>query len=203
MTPVDGSRGPGAPLEGGDIDYLRVGDTDGPVDEKTAAAHFREYDLFKVTQDVTNDWISGAPGAATPAPAAGDPVDVAVALCRRFDVVSRQLRRRHQNRPTLEDCTDSYDVQDLMHALLLVHFSDVRAESWNPTYLGSGSRTDFLVPEGDFILEVWKTRPTLLDRQVGSELAEDVTRYSDPAANRGASTLICFVHDPDISSSIQ
>ncbi|WP_133697029.1 hypothetical protein [Mycobacterium sp. BK086] len=59
----------------------------------------------------------------------------------------------------------------------------------------SGERCQ-LLPDAGIVVEVKKTRPTLVDRGVGSELAEDVTRYSDPAANRGATTLVCFVHDP-------
>jgi hypothetical protein len=92
---------------------------------------------------------------------------------------------------------DEYDVQDLMHALLLVNFADVRAEAWNPPCLGGASRTDFLLPQEGLIVEVKKTRPNLRDARVGEQLAADVTRYADPVANRGAGTLICFVHDPD------
>lgn len=189
----------GRTLPGGDISYLKVGFTNQEVDHQAARTQFKEYELFKTTRDVTNDWVTKAPGASslTQVPAQPiDAVDHVVTLCRRFNTVQRQLRRRHNNRATLE-INDEYDVQDLLHALLLVEFVDVRAESWNPTYLGGASRTDFLLPDAGIIIEVKKTRPNLLDRQVGSELAEDVTRYSDPAANRGATTLVCFVHDPD------
>jgi hypothetical protein len=47
------------------------------------------------------------------------------------------------------------------------------------------------------VVEVKKTREKLADREIGSQLAEDVTRYSDPAANRGAGLLVCFVYDPE------
>ncbi len=189
----------GRTLPAGDLSYLHVGFTEAELDEQTAKIQFKEYELFKSAHDVTNTWITQAPGSVAPLAiptAPSEPVDRLVALCRRFDVVQRQLQRRHGKRPSLA-IDDEYDVQDLMHALLLVDFADVRAESWNPPYLGGASRTDFLLPQKGIVLEVKKTRSTLLDRQVGSELAEDVTRYSDPAANRGASTIVCFVHDPD------
>lgn len=187
----------GRTLPAGDLSYLHVGFTSNQLDEQTAKGRFEEYELFQSATDVTNTWITRSPGsAASRAVPPPDPVDRLVALCRRFDVVRRQLLRRHGKRPTLE-ITDEYDVQDSMHALLLVEFMDVRAESWNPTYLGGASRIDFLLPREAVIVEVKKTRATLLDRQVGGELAEDVTRYSDPAANRGASTLVCFLHDPE------
>jgi len=186
----------GRSLEGGDVTHLRVGKTAERIDERSVRASYSEYDAFIATDDVTNDWVFTEPGAKASQAAESVPKDLAVDLCRRFDVIRRQLARRHEKRQTLE-VKDEYDVQNLMHALLFVYFDDVRAESWNPNYLGGASRVDFLVPEGGFVLEIKKTRPTLLDREVGKQLAEDVTRYSDPAANRGASTLICFIHDPD------
>jgi hypothetical protein len=189
----------GRTLPAGDLDYIRVAFTEESLNEEWVRRNYQEYEAFTSGVTVTNDWVTRAPGSAAAAPSANSdapPVVQAIALCRRFDVVRRQLLRRHANRPTLE-VNDEFDVQDLMHALLLVHFEDVRAESWNPNYLGGASRVDFLVPASGFIVEVKKTRNGLLDRQVGAELAEDVTRYSDPAANRGAGTLVCFVHDPD------
>ncbi|MGJ4748586.1 hypothetical protein ACQV5M_19650, partial [Leptospira sp. SA-E8] len=64
----------------------------------------------------------------------------------RFHAVAVQLRERHSSRPTL-DVNDEYDVQDLMHALLRLHFDDVRSEEWVPSYAGAASRTDFLLPQ--------------------------------------------------------
>jgi hypothetical protein len=202
ITPHDEGRPitwTGRTLPGGDINYLNVGFSDSELNEEAARGRFREHELFKTTRDVTNEWVTRAPGSALAAQSTAQPagaIDQVIALCRRFNAVQLQLRRRHDNRATLE-INDEYDVQDLLHALLLVEFVDVRAESWNPTYLGGASRTDFLLPDADIVIEVKKTRPTLRDGKVGSELAEDVTRYSDPGANRGATTLVCFVHDPD------
>jgi hypothetical protein len=53
-------------------------------------------------------------------------VDKAVhSLCLRFHSVVRRLRTRHDGRPTF-DVEDEYDVQDLLHALLRLHFHDIR-----------------------------------------------------------------------------
>ena len=203
----------GRTLPGGDISYLQVAYTDHDVDEANVRGRFIEYETFKAAKDVTNDWVVRPPGSLasgqaavaadsaderpTPADLAGpSAVDLVVNVCRRFDAVRRQLLRRRDQRDTL-NVADEYDVQDLMHALLLINFADVRAEAWNPPYLGGASRTDFLLPQEGLIVEVKKTRPNLRDAQVGEQLAADVTRYADPAANRGAQTLICFVHDPD------
>lgn len=124
----------GRTLPAGDLSYLHVGFTESALDEQSAKIQFKEYELFKSASDVTNTWVTRGPGSvASPAraPRPSDPADRIVALCRRFDVVRRQLQRRHGKRPTLE-IGDEYDVQDLIHALLLVDFVDVRAESWNP-----------------------------------------------------------------------
>lgn len=71
-----------------------------------------------------------------------DSVKAVLELGERFLDVSRQLRRRHAGRPTLE-VNDEYDAQDLLHSLLLVCFRDVRAEEWTPSYAGSNKRIDF------------------------------------------------------------
>ena len=62
-------------------------------------------------------------------------------IFNRFTRVVRQLRSRHDNRETLT-IKDEYDVQDLLHALLVLHFDDVRAEEWTPSYAGGCERMD-------------------------------------------------------------
>jgi REase_DpnII-MboI len=69
--------------------------------------------------------------------------DVIFMLAERFHGVVRQLRERHDSRPTLA-VADEYDVQDLFHALLSIYFDDIRAEEWAPSYAGGASRMDFL-----------------------------------------------------------
>jgi hypothetical protein len=176
-----------------------VTETDSALNEDGIRRSFQEYEAFKSGRDVTNDWVIRPAGSLAGAKSTASEVsdlEWIVQLCRRFDIVVRQLRRRYSGRPPLE-VNDEYDVQDLLHALLLVRFDDVRAESWNPTYLGGASRIDFLIPDARIIVEVKKTRSGLTDRKVGDQLAEDVTRYSDPAANRGASILVALIYDPD------
>lgn len=115
-----------------------------------------------------------------------------VAICRRFDAFARQILKRHANRSTLT-ITDEYDVQDLLHSLLLSRFNDVRPEEWTPSYAGRSARADFLLkPEAVFI-EAKKTRNALRDREVTEQLAIDVDYYRRHPSCRA---LICFVgHD--------
>ena len=96
-------------------------------------------------------------------------------ICNRFHQISRQLKQRHANRSTIE-IVDEYDVQDLLHALLRLHFDDVRAEEWTPTYAGAASRMD------------------LGAKEVGEQLMIDIERYT---AHPDCDTLICFVYDPE------
>lgn len=122
-----------------------------------------------------------------------DAVSVIRNICDRFHLVVRQLRERHENRSTL-DVDDEYDVQDLLHALLRLHFDDVRAEECTPSYAGSASRMDFLLKSEKIVIEVKKTRKGLGAKEVGEQLMIDKEKY---AAHPDLGTLICFVYDPE------
>ena len=52
-----------------------------------------------------------------------NPIDLISNLCERFHLVARQLRSRHNGRDTI-GVQDEYDVQDLFHALLHLHFEE-------------------------------------------------------------------------------
>lgn len=114
-------------------------------------------------------------------------------ICTRFHLVAKQLGTRHAQRETLH-IKDEYDTQYLLHALLHVHFDDIRAEEWTPSYAGSGSRVDFLLKNESIVIEVKKTRSTLKAKDIGAELIVDSQRYrSHPDCNK----LFCFVYDPE------
>jgi hypothetical protein len=123
----------------------------------------------------------------------GDPLEQVCELCRRFPLVARQLKSRHQDRTTLE-VIDEYDVQDLIHALLKLFFEDVRAEEVTPSYAGKSARMDFLLKRESIGLEVKKTRDTLKDGDIGSQLIEDIVRYRN---HPNCDSLVCFVYDPE------
>ena len=114
-------------------------------------------------------------------------------LLLRFHLVVVQLRKRREDRKTL-DVGDEYDVQDLLRAMLAIDFDDVRPEEWTPSYAGKSSRTDFLLKNEEIVLEVKKTRPGLSEKELGDQLIIDIERYRQM---KGASTLVCFVYDPD------
>ena len=111
----------------------------------------------------------------------------------RFSSVARQLRSRYNNRETLK-IEDEYDVQDLLHALLTLYFTDIRPEEWTPSYAGKSARMDFLLKNEKSVIEVKKTREGLEDKQLGDQLIVDIERYK---VHPDCKKLICFVFDPE------
>jgi hypothetical protein len=111
----------------------------------------------------------------------------------KFSDVANQLLDRYNKRPTIE-MNDEYDVQDLLHALLRIHFDDIRPEVWTPPYAGGSSRMDFLLKDEQIVIEVKKTRDGLGDNKVGEQLIVDEVKYSE---YQDCKTLICFVYDPE------
>ncbi|WP_296865551.1 hypothetical protein [uncultured Methanobrevibacter sp.] len=114
-------------------------------------------------------------------------------IFNKFHRVSRQLKIRHNNRKTLE-IDDEYDVQDLLHALLLIDFDDVRKEEWTPSYAGTSSRMDFLIKDINVVIETKMTRSNLKDKELGDQLIVDIERYS---THPNCDKLYCFVYDKE------
>jgi REase_DpnII-MboI len=143
-----------------------------------------------ILKSVKEDLEAGDLGGDEPA---YNPMAFIATLCERFHLVARRLRSRHDHRATL-DVQDEYDVQDLFHSLLHLHFSDVRAEEWTPSYAGKSSRVDFLLKVERIVVETKKTRQGLDAKEIGSQLIEDIARYQ---AHPDCDALLCFVYDPD------
>ncbi len=122
-----------------------------------------------------------------------NPVDLVCNLCERFQLVVRQLRSSHRGREPL-DIRDEYDVQYLFHALLQLHFDDIRAEDATPAYAGGSTKIDFLMKIAQIGVETKMSRRGLGARELGNELMEDIGRYR---AHPDCRTLICFVYDPE------
>jgi DpnII restriction endonuclease len=100
-----------------------------------------------------------------------------VIYCSRLNVVARQLRDRHEGRSTLE-IEDEYDVQDLLHSLLRLHFDDVRSEEWTPSYAGGSGRMDFLLKVEQIVIEAKMARPGRSYQESGG-VEGDLRKLSD------------------------
>jgi hypothetical protein len=99
--------------------------------------------------------------------------DLVERVLTRFHIIAKQIESRHEKRPTLE-IKDEYDVQDLLHALLLINFEDVRTEEWTPSYAGGSSRMDFLLRNEFIVIEIKKSRKGLGQKELGDQLLIDI-----------------------------
>lgn len=120
-------------------------------------------------------------------------IEMVALIADRFHDAARQLRRRHDDRPTL-DVADEYDVQDLLHVLLRLHFADIREEESTPSVAGAATRMDFLLKSQRIVIEAKMTRKGLGAKELGEELLIDIAKYR---SHPDCETLVCFVYDPD------
>jgi hypothetical protein len=87
-----------------------------------------------------------------------------------------------------------YDLQDLLHALLRPWVADIRPEEFTPSYAGSSTRMDFLLPAHELVIELKLVRDHTHARQIGKELIVDIEHY---AVHPGCKHLWCVIYDPD------
>ena len=114
-------------------------------------------------------------------------------IIEHFHACANQLKQRHEGRDTLI-IKDEYDVQDLLHALFFLHFSDIRPEEWTPSYAGNSNRMDFLLKEAHIAIEVKMASKNLKDKEIGNQLIIDIAKYKQ---HPNVKALYCFVYDPD------
>jgi len=176
----------------GRVDYLGASRSGRPDSERERAfaKGLEEAALILTSMigEIEQYWDEKAPVVN-----AVSPLITLTRLADRFHLVARQIRSRHNGRPTLE-VEDEYDVQDLLHSLLVLEFDDVRPEEWTPSYAGRSSRMDFLLKKERIVIEVKRTRPNLTAREVGDQLLIDIGRYQ---AHSDCDLLFCFVYDPE------
>jgi len=116
-------------------------------------------------------------------------------ILQKFHEVALRLRNRisRPNRNGFE-IEDEYDVQDLLHALLILEFKDVRTEEFVPSYAGNNSRVDFFLKNEAIFIETKKTRDTLTDKKLVEQLIIDIQYYQE---HPDCKILYCFIYDPD------
>jgi len=90
--------------------------------------------------------------------------------------------------------SSEYDVQDLLHALLRPWITDIRPEEHTPSYAGSSTRMDFLLPAHRTVIELKFVRDAEHAKKIGNELIVDIEHYrKHPECDR----LWCVVYDPE------
>jgi hypothetical protein len=103
------------------------------------------------------------------------------------------LTHRRKGSVPLSFATE-YDVQDLLHALLRPWIRDIRPEEFTPSYAGSSTRMDFLLPEHRLVIELKFIRDRGHASKIGDELIVDIDHYR---RHPECATLWCVVYDAD------
>jgi hypothetical protein len=113
-------------------------------------------------------------------------------VLRRLPRMIRQLRTRHGTRPPFR-VEDERDLEDLLRAVLPLHFDDVRPEARTPAY-APATRTDFLLAAEETAVMAKRTLAGLGESQIAAQLQEDAGYY----VKRGKCVaLLCLVYDPE------
>lgn len=86
-----------------------------------------------------------------------------------------------------------YDIQDLLHSQLRPWIADIRPEEFTPSYAGSSTRMDFLLPVHALVLETKKVRDKAHATKIGDELIIDIEHYR---RHQKCDRLWCVVYDP-------
>jgi hypothetical protein len=80
----------------------------------------------------------------------------------------------------------------LLHALLRPWIADIRPEEFTPSYAGSSTRMDFLLPAHSLVIELKFVRDTNHAKKIGDELIIDIDHYRrHPDCDR----LWCVIYD--------
>jgi hypothetical protein len=87
-----------------------------------------------------------------------------------------------------------YDVQDLLHALLRPWVRDIRPEEFTPSYAGTSTRMDFLLPAHCLVIELKFVRDRSHGKKIGDELIIDIEHYR---RHPDCDVLWCVVFDPE------
>lgn len=86
-----------------------------------------------------------------------------------------------------------YDIQDLLHAMLRPWVADIRPEEFTPSYAGSSTRMDLLLPAHRMVLELKLVRDRSHGKKFGDELIVDIEHYRK---HPQCDSLWCVVYDP-------
>ena len=148
---------------------IQIGQTD-PIDVEPIRSEQREGEKPSSLDELLKIIIKGLPRAMQPL-----------------------IHRRKGSQPL--SFSSEYDMQDLLHALLRPWISDIRPEEFTPSYAGSNTRMDFLLPAHNLVIETKRVRDKGHASKVGDELIIDIEHYRrHPNANH----LWCVIYDPEI-----
>jgi len=120
--------------------------------------------------------------------------DLLKVIIRGLPRAMHPLTHRRKNSPNLS-FTSEYDIQDLLHSQLRPWIADIRPEEFTPSYAGSNTRMDFLLPTHKLVIEVKRVRDKSHASKVGDELIIDIEHYR---RHQDAQYLWCVIYDPEL-----
>jgi hypothetical protein len=118
--------------------------------------------------------------------------DLLQTLVRGLPRAMRPLTHRRKGVTSLS-IDSEYDIQDLLHSQLRPWIADIRAEEFTPSYAGSSTRMDFLLPRYALVLETKRVRDKGHAAKIGDELIIDIEHYR---RHQKCDRLWCVVYDP-------
>ena len=123
----------------------------------------------------------------------GDVSELLEVLIRGLRRAMHPLTHRRKGAQKLQ-FSNEYDVQDLLHALLRPWVADIRPEEYTPSYAGSSTRMDFLLPGYGIVIEMKFVRDRSHGKEIGEELQIDIGHYRK---HPGCRELWCVIYDPE------
>lgn len=140
------------------------------------------------------------PSFVDPAPTPKSELAVPTKIFELLDILVRGLpramwpltNRRKGSMPL--SFNSEYDIQDLLHAQLRPWIKDIRPEEVTPSYAGTSTRMDFLLPAQRLVLETKLVRDSSHGKRIGDELILDIEHYR---SHPHCSFLWCVVYDPN------
>lgn len=116
-------------------------------------------------------------------------------VLRNFNKFATESQRRSRDRDgQCNRFEDEYDIQDALHSVLKLFFSDIRREDYVPNSGGASSRIDFHLPEISTGIEVKYATNKLKDKDIGDQISADIQRYK---GNIQLESIVFFIYDPD------
>jgi hypothetical protein len=123
-----------------------------------------------------------------------DRVEILTDIFKNFHRFAQQLKIR-QNGASPISIEDEYALQDYIHAILRLHFRDVKNEVSQSKYCGKESRIDFALKGERIGIEVKFASENLKDGRLRNQLIEDKEQYIKSSQ---FDVIIFFIYDPQM-----
>ena len=121
-----------------------------------------------------------------------DKVEILIDIFKNFHKFAQQMAVR-QNGANPIFINDEYALQDFIHAILRLHFRDVKKEVSLSEYCGKESRIDFALKDERVGIEVKFASDSLKEGRLRHQLIEDKEQYTKSGQ---FDEVFFFVYDP-------